>query len=168
MYCTQYMESRRNFATLGSPLFSEWCCVKLASEKQQLHAQQRRERAELLAALDQLQATHRKELEEYRGQARKKALTQEITRDRRYHEEKSVWEYLNNIVEVIHLYTWKKTVIAICCANYQQQYRQLEQECRELEAQHRKERIALRYDLPVNRDESGEDMSATDLHVFQP
>ncbi len=62
--------------------------------------------------LDQLQVTHRKELEGYREQAREKALTREITRDRRYHEEKSVWEYLNNIVEVIHLHTWKKTVIA--------------------------------------------------------
>jgi hypothetical protein len=127
--------------------------VELAPEKQQLHAQQRDERAERLAALDHLQAEYHQELEHYRRQVRKKAFTHEITRARRYHEEKSFWEYLNNIVEDIHLFTWRKTVTASCTDNYQRKRYRLEQELRELDAQHRKERIILRYDRPIKSEE---------------
>ena len=88
------------------------------------------------------------ELEHFRRQARKKAFTREITRARRYHEEKSFWEYLNNLVENIHLYTWRKTVVASCTAKYQRQRYLLEQELRDQQALHRKERITLRYDSP--------------------
>lgn len=131
--------------------------MELAPEKQQLHAQQRDERAELQAALDQLQAEYQKDLEQVRRQVRKKAFTQEITRARRYHEEKSVWEYLNNVVEDIHLFTWRKTAVASCTGNYQQKRYGLEKEFRELDAEHRKERITLRYDRPTKSEEHGQE-----------
>lgn len=142
--------------------------MELAPEKQQLHAQQRDERAELLAALDQLEDEYHKELEHCRRQVRKKAFNQDITRSRRYHEEKSFWEYLNNIVEDIHLFTWRKTVTASCTANYQQNYYRLEQDLRELDAQHRKERITLRYDLPIKSEVHGQDSQSPDPHCFLP
>ncbi len=129
--------------------------MELAPEKQQLLAQQHDERAKLLAALDHLQAEYHKELEQYRRQVRKKAFTHEITRGRRYHEEKSFWEYVNNLVEDIHLFTWRKTVTASCSDNYQWKLYRLEQELRDLDAQHRKERIILRYDRPSKSEENG-------------
>ena len=86
-----------------------------------------------------------------------KAFTQEITRARRYHDEKSVWEYLNNVVEDIHLFTWRKTAVASCTGNYQQKRYGLEKEFRELDAEHRKERITLRYDRPTKSEEHGQE-----------
>ena len=86
--------------------------MELAPEKRQLLTQQHDEGAALVAALDQLQAEYHQELEQLRRQVRKKAFTHEITRARRYHEEKSFWEYLNNLVEDIHLFTWRKTATA--------------------------------------------------------
>ncbi len=142
--------------------------MELAPEKQQLHAQQRDERAELLAALDHLQAEYHKELEDYRRLVRKKAFTHEIIRARRYHEEKSVWEYLNNIVEDIHLFTWRKTVTASCTDQYQHKRHVLEQELRGLDAQHRKERIILRYAHPVDRDEHSTDGQLSAPHISLP
>ena len=142
--------------------------MELAPEKQKLHAQQRNERAELLDTFDRLQAEYHKEQEHYRRQRRKKAFNHEITRARRYHEEKSFWEYLNNIVEDIHLFTWSKTVTATCTANYQQQCRRLEQKLRELDAQHRKERITLRYDLPAKSEERGPNVQPPEPHGFLP
>ncbi len=122
--------------------------MELAPQKRQLLTQQHDELAVLLAALEQLQANYHKELEHFRRQARKKVFTREITRVRRYHEEKSFWEYLNNLVENIHLYTWRKTVVASCTAKYQRQRYLLEQDLRDQQALHRKERITLRYDSP--------------------
>ena len=91
--------------------------MELAPEKRQLLTQQHDEGAALVAALDQLQAEYHQELEQLRRQVRKKAFTHEITRARRYHEEKSFWEYLNNLVEDIHLFTWRKTATASCTAS---------------------------------------------------
>ena len=122
--------------------------MELAPQKRQLLTHQQDERAALLAALDQLHVDYRKELERYRRQVRKKAYTREITRAHRYHKDKSFWEYLNNIVENIHLFTWRKTVIASCTADYQRKLYLLEQELRDQQAHHRKERIILRYDSP--------------------
>ncbi len=147
---------------------SEWCRVELAPEKRQLHIQQHDERAELLAALDRLQADYHKELEGYRRQVRNKTFIHEITRARRYHEEKSVWEYLNNVVEDIHLFTWRKTVTASCSDNYHRKRYLLEQELRDLDAQHRKERIILRYAQPVMSDEHSSDGQTPDPHASLP
>ena len=122
--------------------------MELAPEKQQLHAQQRDERAELLSALEQLQDQYLKDLEKIRAQVRKKRFTQAISRARRYHEGTGFWEYVNNIVEDVHLFTWKKTAVATCRADYQRKQYQLEAELREQTAQHRNERITLRYSLP--------------------
>ncbi|MEX0830705.1 MAG: hypothetical protein WD032_10730 [Nitrospirales bacterium] len=63
--------------------------MELAHEKQQLHAQELDERAELLSAFNDLQADYHKELKQHRQQVRKKAFTQEITRAHRYHEEQA-------------------------------------------------------------------------------
>jgi len=122
--------------------------VELAPQKRQLLTQQHDERAALLADLEQLQADYLKDLEEIRRQVRKKVFTREITRTRRYHEEKSFWEYLNNLVENIHVFTWRKTVTTSCTANYQRKRYLLEQELRDQQAHHRKERIILRYNTP--------------------
>jgi len=142
--------------------------VELAPEKLQLHTQQRDESAELLAALAHLQAEYHKELQCYRRQVRKKAFTHEITRARRYHEEKNFWEYLNNIVEDIHLFTWRKTVTASCMHQYQQKRYLLEQELRGLDAQQRKERIILRYAQPFSSEEHGSEWQTTEPHVSLP
>lgn len=122
--------------------------MELAPQKRQLLTQQHDERAALLADLEQLQADYLKDLEEIRRQVRKKVFTREITRTRRYHEEKSFWEYLNNLVENIHVFTWRKTVTTSCTANYQRKRYLLEQELRDQQAHHRKERIILRYNTP--------------------
>jgi len=122
--------------------------VELAPEKQQLHAQQREERAALLAALEQLEAHYLKDLEKIRAQVRKKRFTQAISRARRYHEGTGFWEYVNNVVEDVHLFTWKKTAVATCTVDYQRKQYQLEAELRDQTAQHRNERITLRYTLP--------------------
>ena len=78
----------------------------------------------------------------------KKAFIREITRTRRYHEEKSFWEYVNNLVEDIHVYTWRKMVVVSCTDTYKRRRYLLEQELRDQQALHRKERITLRYDSP--------------------
>ncbi len=122
--------------------------MELAPRKRQLFTQQHDERAVLLAALEQLQAEYHKELEQIRRQVRKKTFTREITRARRYHEEKSFWEYVNNLVEDIHVYTWRKMVVVSCTDTYQRRRYLLEQELRDQQALHRKERITLRYDSP--------------------
>jgi 2'-5' RNA ligase len=122
--------------------------VELAPRKRQLLTQQHDERAVLLAALEQLQSEYHKELEQIRRQVRKKTFTREITRARRYHEEKSFWEYVNNLVEDIHVYTWRKMVVVSCTDTYQRRRYLLEQELRDQQALHRKERITLRYDSP--------------------
>lgn len=140
--------------------------MELAPEKQQLHAQQRDERAELQSALDQLQTDYHKDLGEVQAQVRKKVFTHEITRARRYHEEKSIWEYLNNIVEDIHLFTWRKTAIATCADNYQQNRSQLERKLRDLDSQHRKERIILRYDYSAKTEARCPDEQPHDPHCF--
>lgn len=122
--------------------------MELAPRKRQLLTQQHDERAALLAALEQLQGEYHKELEQIRRQVRKKAFTREITRTRRYHEEKSFWEYVNNLIEDIHVYTWRKMVVVTCTDTYQRRRYLLEQELRDQQALHRKERITLRYDSP--------------------
>ena len=142
--------------------------MELAPEKRQLHTQQHDERAEIHDALKQLEADFSKDLERIRQQVRKKSFVQEITRARRYHEEKSVWEYLNNIVESIHGFTWEKTATAICTADYQQKRLVLERELRELDAQHRKERIILRYDCPVESGVHGQNNQLSDSHCTVP
>lgn len=121
--------------------------MELAPEKRQLLTQHSDERAPLLAALEQLHAEHLKDLETIRRQVRKKRFTRAITRARRYHEGTSFWEYVNNIVEEVHLFTWQKAAVAICTAVHQQKQYQLEAELRDQTAQHRNERITLRYNL---------------------
>lgn len=142
--------------------------MELAPEKRQLLTQQHDEGAALVAALDQLQAEYHQELEQLRRQVRKKAFTHEITRARRYHEEKSFWEYLNNLVEDIHLFTWRKTATASCTDSYQRKRFLLEQELRDLVAQHRKERISLRYDRPSKSAQHGPDVQTTAPNFFLP
>ena len=122
--------------------------MELAPEKQQLHAQQREERAALLSALEQLEAQYLKDLEKIRAQVRKKRFTQAISRASRYHEGTGFWEYVNNMVEGVHLFTWKKAAVATCTADYQRKQYQLEAELRDQLAQHRNDRITLRYTLP--------------------
>lgn len=122
--------------------------MELAPQKRQLLTQQHDECAVLLSALEQLQAEYHKELEHIRRQVRKKAFIREITRTRRYHEEKSFWEYVNNLVEDIHVYTWRKMVVVSCTDTYKRRRYLLEQELRDQQALHRKERITLRYDSP--------------------
>ena len=142
--------------------------MELAPEKRQLRSQQRDERAEIHGALKQLEAEFSKDLERIRRQVRKKSFIQEITWARRYHEGKSVWEYLNNIVESIHGFTWERTATAICITEYQQKRSVLERELRELDSQHRKERIILRYDCPVESGVHGQDNQSSDLHCTVP
>ena len=137
--------------------------MELALDKRQLLSQQHDECAKLRAALDQLNAEYHKDLEHFRRQARKKAFTREITRAHRYLENKSFWEYVNNMVEDIHLFTWRKTVTAACTAKYQRKRQVLEEEIRDLQVQHRKERIALRYNRP-----SEVDKPSTNLRTEPP
>ena len=127
--------------------------MELASEKRQLLTQQQSEREHTLAALDQLNTDYHRELEYYRRQARQKAFTHEITRARRHSEEKSFWEYINTVVEHIHLFTWKKTVNAACRAKYKRKRLILEEELLDQQAEHRKERITLRFRSPSELDE---------------
>ncbi len=140
--------------------------MELAPEKQQLHAHQHEERAALLAALDSLEADYHKEVESCRRQVRKKKFTHAITRARRYHEEKSVWEYVNNLVEDIHLFTWQKTVMGACTTKYQQERQLLERDLRDLDAEHRKERIILRYAHPPRQEETESTMPSPNPHLF--
>lgn len=119
--------------------------MELASQKRQLLTLQQEERVQLKAALDQLNTEFQKELDHYRRLAQMKAYTQEMTRSHRYHEEKGFWEYINFIVERIHLYTWHKTVMATCTAKYRKSRLILEEEFRGQQVQHRKEKIRLRY-----------------------
>lgn|GEM_PF-2166937 len=142
--------------------------MELAPEKRQLLTQQHDEGAALVAALDQLQAEYQQELEQIRRQTRKKAFTHEITRARRYHEEKNFWEYLNNFVEDVHLFTWRKTALASCAGSYQGKRLLFEQELRNLEARHRKERIILRYDCPSQGDAPEPDLRTTVPHFLFP
>ena len=78
----------------------------------------------------------------------KKRFTRAISRARRYHEGTDFWKFVNNFVEDVHLFTWKKAAVATCTADYQRQHYQLEAELRDQTAQHRNERITLRYNLP--------------------
>jgi len=142
--------------------------VELAPEKRRLLTQQHDEGVALVAALDQLQAEYHQELERIRREVRKKVFTREITRARRYHEEKNFWEYLNNFVEDVHLFTWRKTATASCADRYQRKRLLLEQELRDLEARHRKERIIIRYDCPSQGDESEADARTTVPHFLFP
>lgn len=142
--------------------------MELGPEKRQLLTQQHAEGAALVEALDQLQAEYHQELEQIRRQARKKTFTHEITRARRYHEEKNFWEYLNNFIEDIHLFTWRKTATASCTNSYQRKRVLLEQELRNLEARHRKERIILRYDCPSQGDAPEKNLRTTVPHFLLP
>lgn len=122
--------------------------MELAPEKRQLLAQHSDERAPLLAALEQLDAQYLIDLEKIRAQVRKKRFNRAISRAHRYHEGPGLWEYVNNIVEDVHLFTWRKAAVATCTAIYHQKQFQLGAELREQTAQHRNERITLRYNLP--------------------
>ncbi len=119
--------------------------MELDSKKRHLLTRQRDERGELLYALELLNANFQKQCEEVRRQTRKSVFNREITRAGRYREEKRFWEYVNNIIEDIHLLTWKRAAISVCHAQYARKLKVLEEELRELETTHRKERINLRY-----------------------
>ena len=119
--------------------------MELAAEKRQLLTDQKNERAKVLARIENLNAAYQKELEYFLRQQRRKAFTQEITRARRAREEKTIWEYLNTIVERIHLFTWHKTVTTLCTEKYHRKRLSLEEELQDQDAQHRKARLALRY-----------------------
>ena len=127
--------------------------MELAPSKRQLLAQQHAERAKLHTELDQLNANQSKDLERCRRQVRNKKFIHEITRAHRYPEDKSFWEYLNNIVEDVHMFTLRKTMIAQCTSKYQRKRQLLEEELRDLQAQHRKERVNLRYESRSEVDE---------------
>jgi len=130
-----------------------WCCVELAGNKRQLLSEQHDERAKRLAELDQLNADYSKDFEDIRRRVREKKFIQEFSREDRYPQDKDIWEYLNNIVEDIHLYTWRKCATGICTRKYQRKRQILEEELRDLDAHHRKERIRLRYGHPTNADD---------------
>ncbi|WP_447969801.1 hypothetical protein [Nitrospira sp. M1] len=126
----------------------KWCRVELAGNKRQLLSQQNDERTKLLAELDKLNADYSKEFEDIRRHAREKKFIHEISRAHRYAENKDIWEYLNNIVEDIHLYTWRKCASGICTRKFQRNRQILEEDLRDLDAHHRKQRIRLRYESP--------------------
>jgi len=140
--------------------------VEMAPQKRQLLTQQHDEYATLLAELEQLNAKQSKDLEKCRRQVRKKRYIHEITRAHRYPEDKSFWEYLNNIVEDIHLFTFRKSAIAQCTSKYQRKRQVLEEELRDLKAQHRKERISLRYESPSEVDEQPPNIKASSPRFF--
>ncbi len=118
--------------------------------------------------LEQLEADYHKAIQEIHQKTRNKRFNQSITRSHRYHEEKSIWEYLNNIVEDIHLFTWRKTVIASCTDTYKQKRFLLEEELRDLDSQHRNERITLRFRQPTNSEEHPQDGQSREPHISFP
>ena len=122
--------------------------MELAQDKRHLLTRQRDERGELLSSLELLTANYQKQCEDIRRQHRQKVFNREITRASRYREEKSFWEYLNNIIEDIHLFTWRRAALVTCTAQYTRKRKVLEEELWELETTHRKERITLRYASP--------------------
>lgn len=141
--------------------------MELDSKKRHLLTRQRDERGELLYALELLNANFQKQCEEVRRQVRKSAFNREITRAGRYKEEKRFWEYVNNIIEDIHLLTWKRATISVCQAQYARKLKVLEEELRELETTHRKERMNLRYaGQPSQENPSDFDTSITPPFYF--
>ena len=141
--------------------------MELDSKKRLLLTRQRDERGELLYTLELLHANFQKQCEEVRRQARKSAFNREITRAGRYREEKRFWEYVNNIIEDIHLLTWKRAAISVCQAQYARKLKVLEEELRELETTHRKERMNLRYaGQPSQENPSDFDTSITPPFYF--
>ena len=126
--------------------------MELAFDKRHLLSRQRDERGELLFALELLNANYYKQCEDIRRQARKNVFNREITRASRYREEKFFWEYVNNIIEDIHLFTWKRAALSVCRTQYARKRQVLEAELRELETAHRKERITLRYATPPHQE----------------
>ena len=143
--------------------------MELAPDKRYLLARQRDERDEFLGALELLTANYQKQCEDIRRQHRKKLFNREITRASRYREEKSFWEYVDNIVEDIHILTWRRAAMATCTTQYNRKRKVLEEELRELETTHRKERITLRYSsLPPREDELDPETRSTTPHFFVP
>ncbi|MDT3779834.1 hypothetical protein PJI16_19940 [Nitrospira sp. MA-1] len=140
--------------------------MELDSKKRHLLTRQRDERGELLYALELLHANFQKQCEEVRRQVRKSAFNREITRAGRYREEKRFWEYVNNIIEDIHLLTWKRAAISVCQAQYARKLKVLEEELRELETTHRKERINLRYSGQPPQENSSDHTSITPPFYF--
>lgn len=125
--------------------------MELAHDKRHLLTRQHDERGELLYALELLTSNYQKQCEDIRRQHRKKMFIREIPRASRYREEKSFWEYLDNIVEDLHLLTWRRAALATCTTHYNRKRHILEAELRELETTHRKERITLRYTSPPHQ-----------------
>ena len=144
------MDSLINFGTLLFLLTpsNQGVSVELAHEKRHLLSRQRDEHRERLCSLELLITDYHKQCEGIHRQYRKKVFNREITRASRYREEKSFWEYLNNIIEDIHLFTWRRAALATLSVQYNRKRQLLEKELRELETTHRKERITLRYASP--------------------
>lgn len=143
--------------------------MELAAEKRHLLARQRDERGELVCALELLTANYHKQCEAIRRQYRKKQFNREITRASRYREPKSFWEYLDHLVEDIHLWTWRRAAMAVCTAHYRRKRTILEEELRDLETAHRKERITLRYTPPPPSENGREpEASPSTPHFFAP
>ncbi len=141
--------------------------MELDSKKRHLLTRQRDERGELLYALELLNANFQKQCEEVRRQSRKSAFNREVARAGRYREEKRFWECVNNIIEDIHLLTWKRAAISVCQAQYARKLKILEEELRELETTHLKERINLRYGAqPSQENPSDFDTSITAPFYF--
>ncbi len=140
--------------------------MELAPDKRELLAQHSREQAALQAELNRLDHDYHRQLEKFRRQVRKKVFTRQISRTHRYHEEKSFWEYVNNFVEDIHLFTWKKAAVTSCTQKYRRKRLILEEELRDLNAQQRHERITLRYTIPPPKEENDTDLKGATPNFF--
>ncbi len=127
--------------------------MSLDPQKRRLLSQQRNERAHLLAQLEQLDAEYSKDLELINQRTRAKALRRESDRRHRQSADKDMWEILNDVVEVIHTYTWGKSVTGICTKKYTRRRQDILEDLRDLDNDHRKERIKIRYRNPPDVEE---------------
>ena len=121
---------------------------RLASHKRQLLSQQHDERAQILTDLEQLDADYSRDIENIRRQTRANVFRHEISREQRRTEDKDLWEYLNDMVELVYMYTWRKSETGICTRRYLRRRQVIVEDLRDLEAQHRKERIKTRFKSP--------------------
>ena len=127
------------------PSSLRWCRVKLASHKRQLLSQQHDERAQILTDLEKLDADYSRDIENIRRQTRANVFRHEISREQRRTEDKDLWEYLNDMVEFVYMYTWRKSETGIFQRRYLRRRLVILEDLRDLDTHHRKERIKTRF-----------------------
>ena len=74
-----------------------------------------------------------------------KPLIEKSTANAGHHAEKSFWEYLNAIIEPMYWFIWKQAMISACTKKHHRLRQELKRDLLDLEAQHLKEQVALRY-----------------------